>query len=107
MNALSPVKAPWREDPLMQALRDALGAIPAAPALAYSLHRAGAQWELRRLDRRQGMLFDTREAAFAAMRRAIVRCSAYFLLVEGCSGDLDVQFLNWGMEAAQTFGIRP
>jgi hypothetical protein len=52
-------------------------------------------------------VFETREAALAAMRRAVVRCAAYGLVVEGCNGTFDVQFLNWDGEAARRFGIRP
>jgi hypothetical protein len=79
----------------------------AAP-LAYSLSRSsGSQWQLRRLDQKNGIAFETRTAAFAAMRRAVVRCAAYCLVVEGCNGDVEIQFLNWDAEAARKFGVRP
>jgi len=108
MNALSPLARIRVEDPELQKLRDALGAVAIAPALAYAVTRAeGSRWQLRRLDEKSATAFDTREAAFAAMRRAVVRCWAYALLVEGCNGALDVQFLNWDAEAARKFGIRP
>jgi hypothetical protein len=107
------MNAPYRinrthEDPEMETLREALGAVAIAPALAYSLTRAkGSRWQLRRIDERNGVEFERREAAFAAMRRAVVHCSAYCLLVEGCDGALDIQFLNWNAEAARKFGIQP
>ena len=108
MNAPYRVTKAVHEDPAMQSLRDALGAVAIAPALAYSLNRSdGKRWQLRRLDHRQGEEFDSREAAFAAMRRAVVRSSAYCLVVEGCNGDIDVQFLNWDTEAARKFGVQP
>jgi hypothetical protein len=108
MNALSPVAFTRSEDPEMRQLRDALGAVAIAPALGYSLTRAkGSRWQLRRLDQKTGVVFETREAALAAMRRAVVRCAAYGLVVEGCNGTFDVQFLNWDGEAARRFGIRP
>ncbi len=90
----------------MEALREALGTVAIAPAVAYSLSRAGQRWRLRRLDRLQGEIFETRAAALSAMRSAVVRASAYFLAVEGCNGDVDIQFLNWSTEAARKFGIR-
>lgn len=107
------MNAPYRvnrsfEDPEMAVLREALGAVAIAPALAYSLTRGkGSRWQLRRLDARNGTEFDRREAAFAAMRRAVVHCSAYCLLVEGCNGELDVQSLDWDDRAAAKFGVRP
>ena len=108
MNAPYRISRTAQEDPAMQSLRDALGAVAIAPALAYSLNRSeGKRWQLRRLDQRAGQDFDTREAGFAAMRRAVVRSSAYCLVAEGCTGDIDVQFLNWGAEAARKFGVRP
>ena len=91
----------------MKALREALGTVAIAPAVAYTLSRAGDCWRLRRLDRHQGEIFETRAAALGAMRGAVVRCSAYLLAVEGCNGIVDVQFLNWNREAAEKFGIRP
>jgi hypothetical protein len=92
----------------MAAIREALGAIPVAPPLAYSLRRArGTHWRLRRLDERDAADFETRAAALAAMRQAVVRCSAYCLLVEGCDIGLDIQFLNWDDRAAMKFGVRP
>jgi len=46
--------------------------------LAYALTRAaGSRWQSRRLDQKTAVAFDTHEAAFAAMRRAVVRCAAY------------------------------
>ena len=108
MNAISPKTRIHYEDPAMQTLREALGAIAMAPALAYSLSRAdGTRWALRRLDQRDGKTFESRAAAVAAMRNAVVRCSAYCLVVEGCTGDFDVQFLNWDNQAADRFDIRP
>jgi hypothetical protein len=108
MNAPYRISKTGQEDAAMQSLRDALGAVAIAPALAYSLNRAdGKRWQLRRLDQREGESFETREAGFAAMRRAVVRSSAYCLVVEGCTGDLDVQFLNWDAGAARKFGVRP
>ena len=107
MNALSPITATNREDPAMQSLRDALGAIAIAPALALSLSRSGSRWRLRRLDERNAQEFDSREAALAAMRRAVVRSSAYCLVVERRNGDFDVQSFNWDEQAANAFGIRP
>jgi hypothetical protein len=108
------MNAPYRpngighEDPALQSLRDALGAVAIAPALAYSLTRSkGAQWRLRRLDQREGENFDSRDAAIAALRNSVVRCSAYCLVVEGCTGDIDIQFLNWDDRAADKFGVRP
>jgi len=95
------------EDPAMEALREALGTVAVAPAVAYSLSRAGSHWRLRRLDRQQGEIFETRAAALAAMRSAVVRASSYFLAVEGCNGAVDVQFLNWDAKAAERFGVRP
>jgi hypothetical protein len=108
MNALSPIQTIDHEDLEMQALREALGAVAIAPALAYSLSRAhGTGWALRRLDQRDSQVFESRAAAVAAMRSAVVRSSAYCLVVEGCTGGVDVQFLNWGDQAAQRFGVRP
>ncbi len=107
MNAPFRCDALAHEDRAMLALREALGTVAVAPAVAYSLSRAGASWQLRRLDRPLGEIFQTRAAALAAMRRAVVRSSAYFLAVEGCNGEVDVQFLNWDEHAAETFGIRP
>jgi predicted kinase len=107
------MNAPYRvnrthEDPEMEILREALGAVAIAPSLAYSLTRSeGSRWLLRRIDARDGREFERRDAALAAMRRAVVHCSAYCLLVEGCNGTLDVQFLNWDERAAARFGIRP
>ena len=107
MNALSPARIATREDPAVQSLRDALGAVAIAAPLAYLLSRSGACWRLRRLDQRNGIEFESRAAAFAAMRRAVVHCAAYCLVVEGCNGDFEVQFLNWDAEAARKFGVRP
>ena len=108
MNAPYRMTKAMHEDPAMQSLRDALGAVAIAPAVAYSLNRSdGQHWQLRRLDQRHGQEFETREAAFASMRRAVVRSAAYGLVVEGCNGDIDVQFLNWDAEAASRFGVRP
>ncbi len=108
MNAISPKTRIQHEDPAMQSLREALGAVAIAPALAYCLSRAeGTRWHLRRLDERDGKLFETRTAALAAMRNAVVRSAAYCLVVEGCAGDFDVQFLNWDDQAAARFGVRP
>jgi hypothetical protein len=89
-------------------LHEALGAVAIAPAQAYALNRtAAARWRLRRADEYDGKDFDSRDAAMAAMRNAVVRCAAYCLVVEGCTGDLDVQFLNWNAEAAGKFGVHP
>jgi hypothetical protein len=108
MNAPYRITKASHEDPAMQSLRDALGAVAIAPAVAYSLNRSdGKRWQLRRLDQRQGEDFETREAASAAMRRAVVRSSAYCLVVEGCNGDIDIQFLKWDAESACKFGVRP
>jgi hypothetical protein len=108
MNAISPKTRIHHEDPAMQTLREALGAVAIAPALAYCLSRTdGARWELRRLDQRDGKVFESRDAAVAAMRNAVVRSAAYCLVVEGCTGDFDVQFLNWDDRAADRFGVRP
>jgi alkylhydroperoxidase family enzyme len=108
MNALSPTKWTRRENPEISTLREALGAVAIAPALAYSLSRHdGGRWRLRRLDQLDGDDFDGRAAALAAMRCAVVRCSAYCLVVEGCTGSLDIQFLNWDDRAADRFGVRP
>jgi hypothetical protein len=108
MNAISPRSTIQHEDPSMQALREALGAVAIAPALAFSLSRAdGTRWQLRRLDQRDGKVFESRDAAMAAMRSAVVRSAAYCLVVEGCTGDVDVQFLNWDDQAADRFGVRP
>ena len=108
MNAFTPFHAIQVEDSAMSTLREALGAIAIGPAQAYSVSRpVGQHWQLRRLDQIQGKEFETRSAAMAAMRSAVVRSSAYFLLVEGCNGEVDIQFLNWDDRAARTFGIRP
>ncbi len=108
MNAISPRTRIQHEDPAIQTLREALGAVAIAPALAYSLSRAdGTRWRLRRLDERDGKLFETRIAALAAMRNAVVRSTAYCLLVEGCAGDFDVQSFHWDDHAAARFGVRP
>jgi hypothetical protein len=107
MNAQTPIRKISRGDPAIEMLRDALGAVAIAPPLAYSLTRSGSNWQLRRLDQRIGIAFENRETAVAAMRRAVVRAAAYCLVVEGCTGAIDVQFLHWGPEAARLFGIRP
>jgi hypothetical protein len=108
MNALSPLHAIQVEHPAMSVLRDALGAIAIGPALAYSLARAdGEHWQLRRLDQREGKQFEDRDAALAAMRNAVVRSTAYLLIVEGCNGGFDIQSLNWDDRAAAKFGVRP
>jgi hypothetical protein len=108
MNALSPISRIRHEDPAMPVLREALGAVAIAPALAFSLNRTEeASWRLRRLDQADGKDFQSRDAAVAAMRNAVVRCAAYCLVVEDCAGDVDVQFLNWDDRAARRFGIRP
>ena len=107
MNALTPIRETYREDPALLSLRDALGAVAIAPALAYSLSRSGSHWRLRRLDERHAQQFDSREAALAAMRRAVVRCSAYCLFVEDWTGDFEVQSWNWDDRAAAKFGVRP
>jgi hypothetical protein len=108
MNAPSPTSRIRHEDPAMPVLREALGAVAIAPALAYSLNRTEqASWRVRRLDQRAGKDFENRDAAMAAMRNAVVRCAGYCLVVEACTGDVEVQFLNWDEPAARKFGIRP
>jgi hypothetical protein len=102
-----PARIVTREDPAMQSLRDALGAVAIAAPLAYLLSHSGSRWRLRRLDQKNGIDFESHAAALAAMRRAVVHCAAYALVVEGCGGCLEVQFLNWDAEAARKFGVRP
>ena len=76
-----------REDPAVAAIRQALGAIAAAPPAAYWLYTdAQGEWCVRREGHPDVQRFASRDEALAFVRLAVVRCTSYRLYLQGRDG---------------------
>jgi hypothetical protein len=79
-----------QEDPEVAAIRQALGAIAAAPPEAYWLYADDAEreWCVRREGHPDVEHFANRDEALAFVRLAVVRCTSYRLYLQGRDGHI-------------------
>lgn len=76
-----------RDDPVVAAMREALGAVAVAePATYWLLSDAQGVWSVRQEGHGETRRFAHRERALAFIRLAVVRCSSYCLCLQGIDG---------------------
>lgn len=76
-----------REDPVVAAIREGLGAIAVGEPATYWLYADGAgEWCVRREGDADPRRFASREEALAFARLAVVRCTSYCLYLQGADG---------------------
>jgi hypothetical protein len=77
------------EDPEVAAIREALGAIAAAPPATYWLYTdAEGDWCVRREGHPDVQRFASRDEALVFVRLAVVRCTSYCLYLRGRDGHI-------------------
>ena len=85
-----------RENPEIQAVRDALGAVSAAsPAVFWLYADYLGRWCVRREGDLDDHQFTTRSEARRFMQVEAARCQSYRLFVAGCDGRSIEEFFNW------------
>jgi len=77
------------EDPVVTAIREALGAVAVGEPATYWLYAEGAgEWCVRREGSSDPERFANRDEALAFARLAVARCSSYSLYIQGTDGRL-------------------
>jgi hypothetical protein len=84
------------ENPDIQKIRDALGAIAVAEPAVYWLYSgADGNWHLRREGELDERCYSSREMALRALQLAVIRCASYCLFLEGLDGRFIKEMYNW------------
>jgi hypothetical protein len=87
-----------RDDPVVAAIRDALGAVAVAKPAAYWLFaEAEGDWCVRREGHGEVHRFASRERALTFIRLAVVRCSSYCLCLQDVDGRITRRMFLGGL----------
>ncbi|HVZ02103.1 MAG TPA: hypothetical protein VHA35_21530 [Dongiaceae bacterium] len=82
-------------DLVLQRMRDAVGAVAVGPPAAFWLRRRGRDWAVRREGEAVETLYPTEAEARTAIRIALLRCSAYCVLMQADDGWYVLDSSNW------------
>ena len=89
------------EDPQVDRIREAMGAIAAASPAIFWLYRSGDElWCVRREGALDEQKFASHDAALSFMQVEAARCSSYRLFVIGTDGRVREQSFNWPVRNA-------